>query len=65
MLAARARARILHRTHGKPRPLTHVCVCFVPSQAADGLQLGCDCRGDMGIVHRACAERWFARKGAR
>ncbi len=33
------------------------------AQALDGLQLGCDCRGDVGVVHRACAERWFARKG--
>ncbi|XP_010535430.1 PREDICTED: uncharacterized protein LOC104810739 [Tarenaya hassleriana] len=27
------------------------------------LQLGCACKGDLGIAHRKCAETWFKIKG--
>ena len=35
------------------------------TQSGEGIRLGCDCRGEVGVVHTVCAERWFARKGAR
>ncbi|KAJ0977370.1 hypothetical protein J5N97_012844 [Dioscorea zingiberensis] len=29
------------------------------------IQLGCGCRGELGIAHRHCAEAWFRVKGNR
>lgn len=28
-------------------------------------QLGCDCKGELGVAHRHCAEAWFKLKGDR
>jgi hypothetical protein len=28
----------------------------------EGVQLDCCCQGDLGVLHRDCAERWFQRK---
>ncbi|PWA36434.1 Zinc finger, RING-CH-type [Artemisia annua] len=27
------------------------------------MELGCNCRGDMGIAHQRCADTWFTTKG--
>ncbi|MCL7029139.1 hypothetical protein MKW94_012911 [Papaver nudicaule] len=37
-----------------------------PSDATSELiQLGCDCKDELGISHRHCAEAWFKLKGNR
>ncbi|KAK9285227.1 hypothetical protein L1049_024415 [Liquidambar formosana] len=48
-----------------------VCrICHLSSdQTSSGsvglIQLGCDCKDELGISHRYCAEAWFKRKGNR
>ncbi|XP_038987090.1 uncharacterized protein LOC103709027 isoform X2 [Phoenix dactylifera] len=47
-----------------------VCrICHLsPDRAEDGselTQLGCGCKGELGIAHRHCAEAWFKLKGNR
>lgn len=29
------------------------------------IKLGCDCRGELGLSHRNCADAWFLQKGNR
>ncbi|KAH6795533.1 hypothetical protein C2S51_036519 [Perilla frutescens var. frutescens] len=29
------------------------------------IKLGCDCRGELGVSHRNCADAWFSQKGNR
>lgn len=35
------------------------------SESGDLIQLGCQCRNDLGTAHRKCAGLWFAMKGNR
>lgn len=47
-----------------------VCrICHLNSDhlpdASDFIQLGCNCKDDLGIAHRYCAEAWFKLKGNR
>ncbi|XXG61548.1 hypothetical protein AAC387_Pa05g0131 [Persea americana] len=47
-----------------------VCrICHLSSDrglnASDMIQLGCDCKGELGTAHRHCAETWFKLKGNR
>ncbi|KAF9587724.1 hypothetical protein IFM89_004701, partial [Coptis chinensis] len=36
-----------------------------PSESSDLIQLGCGCKGELGIAHRHCAEAWFKLRGNR
>ncbi|XP_027153782.1 E3 ubiquitin-protein ligase MARCH11-like [Coffea eugenioides] len=35
------------------------------SGSSELIQLGCHCRGELGISHRSCAETWFQQRGNR
>ncbi|KAJ0964883.1 hypothetical protein J5N97_026021 [Dioscorea zingiberensis] len=35
------------------------------SEGSEMIQIGCGCRGELGIAHRHCAEAWFRVKGNR
>ncbi|KAL0320388.1 UNVERIFIED_CONTAM: hypothetical protein Sradi_5300300 [Sesamum radiatum] len=35
------------------------------SEDSELFLLGCDCRGELGVAHRVCAEAWFLQKGNR
>lgn len=28
-----------------------------------GIELGCDCKGDLGAAHKHCADTWFKIRG--
>lgn len=46
-------------------PRCRICLDHVSAsqfESGDGVRLDCRCRGDAGILHRECAERWFQRK---
>lgn len=34
-------------------------------EGSELIQLGCGCKGELGIAHRYCAEAWFRIKGSR
>ncbi|CAK9138008.1 unnamed protein product [Ilex paraguariensis] len=36
-----------------------------PLENGELMQLGCGCKGELGISHRSCAEAWFEQKGNR
>ncbi|BAB09643.1 unnamed protein product [Arabidopsis thaliana] len=40
-------------------------ICHLPLETNNGLplQLGCSCKGDLGVAHSKCAETWFKIKG--
>ncbi|KAJ8616520.1 hypothetical protein MRB53_035892 [Persea americana] len=44
-------------------------ICHLSSDhqqdVADFINLGCSCKGELGMAHRHCAETWFRRKGNR
>ncbi|XXG90242.1 hypothetical protein AAC387_Pa12g2057 [Persea americana] len=44
-------------------------ICHLSSDhqqdVADFINLGCSCKGELGMAHRHCAETWFTRKGNR
>lgn len=44
-------------------------ICHLSSDHGSGtvdlIELGCSCRGELGAVHRHCAETWFKLKGNR
>ncbi|KAJ8626644.1 hypothetical protein MRB53_019951 [Persea americana] len=44
-------------------------ICHLSSDHGPGttdlMELGCSCRGELGAVHRHCAETWFKLKGNR
>lgn len=44
-------------------------ICHLSSDHGPGtmdlIELGCSCRGELGAVHRHCAETWFKLKGNR
>lgn len=47
-----------------------VCrICHLSNEQSSGspelIQLGCNCREDLAISHRHCAEAWFKQKGNR
>ncbi len=53
-------------TSGHPSCL--ICLeSLAPADFADGtaITLACDCRGELALRHRACAQRWAAAKGDR
>ncbi|KAH7682086.1 Zinc finger RING/FYVE/PHD-type protein [Dioscorea alata] len=39
--------------------------CGGAPEGSELIQLGCGCRGELGIAHRHCAEAWFRVKGNR
>ena len=46
-------------------PRCRICfdaVCREQFDDGEGIQLDCCCQGDLGVLHRECAERWFQRK---
>ncbi|EYU30764.1 hypothetical protein MIMGU_mgv1a024640mg, partial [Erythranthe guttata] len=47
-----------------------VCrICHFGSEASSGSSelypIGCDCKGELGLSHRRCADAWFELKGNR
>ncbi|KAF3620994.1 hypothetical protein CQW23_17578 [Capsicum baccatum] len=43
-----------------------VCrICHLNDESMEILQLGCDCKGELGVCHRHCAEAWFNQRGNR
>ncbi|XP_010323675.3 uncharacterized protein [Solanum lycopersicum] len=43
-----------------------VCrICHLNDETIEILQLGCDCKGELGVCHRHCAEAWFNQRGNR
>ncbi|KAG5597269.1 hypothetical protein H5410_038501 [Solanum commersonii] len=43
-----------------------VCrICHLNDESMELLQLGCDCKGELGVCHRHCAEAWFNQRGNR
>ncbi|KAG0499337.1 hypothetical protein HPP92_004028 [Vanilla planifolia] len=47
--------------------ICHLCAEMVGS-AAEGwelIEIGCVCKGELGMAHRHCAEAWFRAKGNR
>lgn len=44
-------------------------ICHLSPDGAEDvlelIQLGCGCKGELGIAHRHCAEAWFKLKGNR
>ncbi|KAL3509112.1 hypothetical protein ACH5RR_028513 [Cinchona calisaya] len=44
-------------------------ICHLSNEASSGsselIQLGCNCRGELEISHRVCAEAWFKQRGNR
>lgn len=41
-----------------------ICIEPLTIHSAGAVQLDCACRGDIGLVHRKCAARWFATKNS-
>uniref|UniRef100_A0A5B7BDP5 RING-CH-type domain-containing protein n=1 Tax=Davidia involucrata TaxID=16924 RepID=A0A5B7BDP5_DAVIN len=35
------------------------------SESSELIQLGCSCKGELGVSHRHCAETWFRQRGNR
>ncbi|XP_011098376.1 E3 ubiquitin-protein ligase MARCH3-like [Sesamum indicum] len=53
------------RNSGNSKEAEKVCrICHL-SEDSELVLLGCDCRGELGVVHRDCAEAWFLQKGNR
>ncbi|CAD5180020.1 unnamed protein product [Musa acuminata subsp. malaccensis] len=55
---------------GSDREDEKVCrICHLsPAGGEEGsglIQLGCGCKGELGVAHRHCAEEWFRLKGNR
>ncbi|KAH0656430.1 hypothetical protein KY285_031312 [Solanum tuberosum] len=43
-----------------------VCrICHLNDESMEILQLGCDCKGELAVCHRPCAEAWFNQRGNR
>lgn len=43
-----------------------VCrICHLNDESMEILQLGCDCKAELGVCHRHCAEAWFNQRGSR
>lgn len=43
-------------------------ICLFGESSSDGselIELGCDCKGELGWSHQQCAEAWFWQKGER
>ncbi|MCD7473458.1 hypothetical protein HAX54_015328 [Datura stramonium] len=40
-----------------------VCrICHLNDESMEILQLGCDCKAELGVCHRHCAEAWFNQR---
>lgn len=51
---------------GKDPESERTCrICHLRSEGSELFELGCGCKGDLGIAHRHCAETWFMVKGNR
>ncbi|XP_019262977.1 PREDICTED: E3 ubiquitin-protein ligase MARCH8-like [Nicotiana attenuata] len=43
-----------------------VCrICHLNEESKEIIELGCDCKSELGICHRHCAEAWFNQRGNR
>ncbi|XP_009790974.1 uncharacterized protein LOC107785807 isoform X1 [Nicotiana tabacum] len=43
-----------------------VCrICHLNEESKEIIELGCDCKAELGICHRHCAEAWFNQRGNR
>lgn len=43
-----------------------VCrICHLNDESMEILQLGCDCKAELGVSHRHCAQAWFNQRGNR
>ncbi|CAN4105074.1 unnamed protein product [Withania somnifera] len=40
-------------------------ICHLNDESMEILELGCDCKGELGFCHRHCAEAWFSQRGNR
>lgn len=58
----------INEEHLKAEKICRIChLGSEPSSSGSSelIQLGCDCRGELGISHRSCAETWFKQRGNR
>ncbi|XP_009790975.1 uncharacterized protein LOC107785807 isoform X2 [Nicotiana tabacum] len=40
-----------------------VCrICHLNEESKEIIELGCDCKAELGICHRHCAEAWFNQR---
>ncbi|KAK4369026.1 hypothetical protein RND71_012818 [Anisodus tanguticus] len=43
-----------------------VCrICHLNEESMEMLRLGCDCKAELSVCHRHCAEAWFNQRGNR
>ncbi|CAN4103212.1 unnamed protein product [Withania somnifera] len=40
-------------------------ICHLNDESMEILELGCDCKGELGVSHRHCAQAWFNQRGNR